>query len=375
MKYFDQTNNIKKLYNIKNKRNFIFELCSTTTDRYLIIEDNVFDLFLDKSLGNLWENIDTFKEIFKNVNIENKEYKIIQEEIKNIPILENKTNLTGLKNILLEFNFLEDTWLGQEMKKTGKGIYDFTKDSYNGLKKFGVAISQGQWGEIIKMLSQGVKFILRKLKDALFSTAGGVVDAILVATGVGKTVQWIPWALVTSLDIYQLMYNDFPDDEKNNPLWLKYLMLGVDLIGLVSTGAMAIAAKNTLSPLKPLLNNPNKLRQFINNSPKIKTIIEQIIKSVSAAITKIKSAYNIFKTKFPKGGEFIGKIINGLNNFFNKFINSFKKLLNNDVTRSVTKSIGTDYGVQKITNVGNDLISKLSPQQIKNLANLVNILG
>ena len=84
-------------------------------------------------------------------------------------------------------------------------VTDFAKTSYEGVKKFGLAVSQGEWSNILTLLSQGVKYLLRKLKDAMYSNIGMIVDGILIATGVGKGVQWIPWALITALDIYQLM--------------------------------------------------------------------------------------------------------------------------------------------------------------------------
>jgi hypothetical protein len=96
------------LYNLKNKRNYIFELCTTVDGRYFILQDDVFDIKEQRSLGNLWDSIDIFKTIFNNISLENnKEYQNIKENILKLPIFEEKQNLHGLRNILLEWNFFK----------------------------------------------------------------------------------------------------------------------------------------------------------------------------------------------------------------------------------------------------------------------------
>ena len=118
-----------------NKRNYIFESCVTINGEFLIFQDDVFSIKEQKSIGNIWSSIDLFKKIFKSVNIKNNDYKIIRESILRLPLLENNVNLYGLRDILLEFDFLQDTWLGQQFSDSKKGITDFATKSYDGLKK------------------------------------------------------------------------------------------------------------------------------------------------------------------------------------------------------------------------------------------------
>jgi hypothetical protein len=356
------------------KRNYVFEMCISVNGRYIVIEDQVFDNVEQKNIGNIWESMDIFKTIFKNTNIENNEYNIIKENIIGLPILENKQDLFGLRDILLEFNFLEDTWVGRELKKSGKGITEFMGNSYEGLKKFNIAISKGDWTNIINLLSKGVKYILRSLKDAMYSNIGGVVDAVLIATGIGKTYQWIPWALITSLDIYQLINNDWVGEDATSPTWSKYLTIGFDILGLIGTGSMAISAKKTMAPLKALSNNPSKMVQFLKNNPTMINILEKMKSGVNAASSRIKSAYTFLKTKFPGGAEFIGKVINSIDNFFKKFVDSLDKLLTPNVTSKTVKGVkagakdlGISYGIETALN-------GLSNIQIANLNNALNLL-
>lgn len=348
-----------------NKRKYVFELFTSVNNRYLIVEDNVFDFETQTELGNIWESIDNFKAIFNNTIVDNTEYRIVRESILSLPILENNNTLYGLRDILLEYDFFNDTWLGREMKKDGKGVTDALKTSWEGSKKFIEAVGSGEWSEILKLLQQGVFYIFRKLKDALYSTTGSIIDAILVATGVGKTVQWIPWALVTALDIYQLVNNNWPPEEKNDPLWSKYLTIGTSVLGLASTGAVAIAAKKGIAPLKVVANNPSKLAAYLLGNPKLKTILQKMVDASSIASSKIKSAYAFIKTKFPAGAKFLAEVIGYMDNFFTKFSDSINKLINpKNVKKGAiagSKETAINYGVEKaMSNFSNIQISNLS---------------
>lgn len=336
----------------QNKRKYVFELFTSVNNRYLIVEDNVFDFETQTELGNIWESIDNFKAIFNNTIVDNTEYRIVRESILNLPILENNNTLYGLRDILLEYNFFDDTWVGREMKKAGKGTADFLQTSYDGAKKLGVAISSGEWSEILGLLQKGVLYALRKLKDALYSTVGGVVDAILVATGIGKVAQVVPWALVTALDIYQLVNNNWPSEEKNDPMWSKYLTIGFDILGLASTGAVAIGARKALMPVKALAGNPSKLASYLLANPKLKIILQKMVEASSIASNKIKTTYGLIKSKFPAGATFMASVIGYMDDFFKKFSDSITKLINpTNIKKGVsggTKSLGTDYGIEKI---------------------------
>ena len=240
----NERNRIRNLYSLnQGKRTYIFEACLSVNQRYFILQDEVFDIQEQKTLGNIWSSIEVFKTIFKNVNIENQEYRGLQESISSLPILEGISDLYSIRNILLEWNFFDDTWLGEKLKVAGHSIKDVTTQSLEGIKKLGVEIGKGEWSEILSLLSKGVLWILRKLKSAMYSTLGMIVDAILVATGIGKTIQWIPWALITALDVYQFLNNDWVGEEANQPTWLKLLFLGFDVLGLVTSGAVAKAAR------------------------------------------------------------------------------------------------------------------------------------
>jgi hypothetical protein len=346
-----EKDNIRDMYVEKTKRNYIFEMCTTVDGKYFIIQDEVFDIQEQKTIGNLWGSMDVFKTIFETIKLEDEGYTQIRENFLSLPIVESQQNLYGLRDILLEFNFLQDTWLGRQFKSAGDSIADFAKTSYEGLKNFGIAVSKGEWGNILTLLAKGVRYLLRKLKDAMYSNIGMIVDAILIATGVGAGAAKVAWGLIVALDVYQLLFNDWPDEEKNDPMWLKFLYLGIDVLGFVSAGAAAKAAKAGIAPLRALAKSPAKIAQFLERSPRIKGFIKSMIEGMKGVPARLQSVMKTLSTKFPKGAGFINSILGGLRNISTKFTESLQKLLGQTAGKGASSGIKTGgvlYGFDKV---------------------------
>jgi hypothetical protein len=334
---------------VPQKRNYIFEACVTVDGRYFVVQDEVFDIQEQKTIGNLWGSLDVFRTIFENIKLEDNEYSQIRENFLSLPILESQQNLYGLRDILLEFSFLQDTWLGRQFKNAGNSVTDFAKTSYEGVKKFGLAVSQGEWSNILTLLSQGVKYLLRKLKDAMYSNLGMIVDAILIATGVGAGVAKIAWGLIVALDVYQLSTGDWPEEEKNDPLWLKFLFLGFDILGFVSAGAAAKAAKAGITPLKSIANSPSKVAQYFKKNPKVRGMIMSMIEGMKSVPSRLQSVMTSIAKKSPTIANFIKGVFSKLSMISTKFTESLQKLLGQTAGKGVsagTKTAGVLYGFE-----------------------------
>lgn len=372
-----EKNNIRSMYGTpQTKRDYIFELCTTVDGRYFILRDEVFDIKEQRTIGNLWGSIDVFKNIFSNVSIEDKtgEFGQIRENILSLPILESKENLYELRDILLEWSFTQDTWLGRKLADTGKAIKDTVTSGWEGLKEFGVAISKGEWSEILTLMAKGVRWILRKLKDAMYSAVGMIVDAILVATGIGKSVQWIPWALITALDVYQIVSNDWPEEEANDPMWMKFLTLGFDILGLTTTAAVAKAAKAGLTPLKSL--QPSQISAWISKNPKVKGFIVSMINGLSKVPSLLSSAVSRIAKQFPKGAQFISSAINQLKSIMNRFTETLNGLIGVTATKGVKAGTGTTglfYGLETGTQKYVQNKTGLNTNQIDNLTTTLSL--
>ena len=340
---------------LPKKRDYIFEACVTVDGRYFVIQDEVFDIQEQRTIGNLWGSLDVFKTIFESIKLEDDGYSQIRENILSIPILESQQNLYGLRDTLLEFEFLQDTWLGRQFKKAGDSAVDFAKTSYEGVKKFGLAISEGDWVGILKLLSQGVRYLLRKLKDALYSNLGMIVDAILIATGVGAGAAKIAWGLVVALDAYQLISDDWPEEEKNDPFWLKCLFFGFDILGFVSAAAAAKAAKAGIMPLKALVNSPTRIAQYFEKNPKVKGMITSMVDGIKQVPALLQSLMKTLATKFPKGASFINSVLGGLKSISTRFTESLQKLLGQTAGKGAAGGVKTGgilYGFEKVIGGG-----------------------
>ena len=86
----------------KQRPSYLFECHLSVDERYFVINDEVFDIIEQKTLGYLWDSIDTFKTIFGNVQIDNAEYKEIQEGVTKLPLMENKSNLREITRLYFE---------------------------------------------------------------------------------------------------------------------------------------------------------------------------------------------------------------------------------------------------------------------------------
>lgn len=397
---FNQIFNYDHYVNNSNvKKTYVFESYLTIDDRYFIIYDEVFDIQEQKKLGNIWDSIDTLKTIFTNVQVDNSEYRVIQEGWKKLPILENSNNLRMLRDFLLEFNFMDDTWIGRQLKSTGQGISDFASTSWEGIKKLGVSISQGEWSEIINLLSKGTIYILRKLKDAAYSSLGMVVDAILVATGIGKGAQMVAWGLITALDVYQISTNNWPESQQNDPMWSKVLEFGFDVLGLVSAGVAAKGARAFFKPYKSL--NVTQMASKVSKNPKLKTIISSIYNASKSGVSKLSTVQKTIATKWPTGSKFINSILGKMEGLIKQLQTYCGKIIGQSNLKSVQKlksvpgagyvatktgkdalksgakagaiSGGILYGVETAVDKYAQYKSGLNPTQIKNLETLSDL--
>jgi len=344
----NERNNILSLYNGNvSKRDYIFELCSSIDGRYFILKDEVFDNKSKNSLGNLWESIDIFKTIFKNVKIENPEYQTIKESILSIPLLESENNLKHIKKFLLEWSFLDKSWLNEEINNDSFTNKIF--QSWENLKRYGIEIPQNNWKEILTQLFKGVKFVIRTLKNALYSDAGMLVDAILVATGIGKGVQMFAWGLVVALDIYQLSSNDYGQEEASDPYWAKILGLGFDILALASTGALAKPFIKIVQYLKKL-----KIEQaitYIRQNQKISNIIQTILSKLDTVPSYLNKIKTTIANKSPKITQFINDAIAKYSQIVEKIKTTLNGLIGEQNTDNIlkgSKKVALNYVSDKI---------------------------
>ena len=295
-------------------------------DKYLIFFDELYDLHENKKLGDIWENFDNFKlfithsfEVSANVPQQIKESVI--NRVNSLVLTESMNDMSKIKPLLRQFLKEEEgfiDWIGSGIKKTGEwaadeverfggDIIDIGKTGWEGIKKAGIAISKGDWEEIVNLLGSGMLFFSRKIRSLMYNPVGIVLDTILVATGVGKAFQWVPWAIIVALDLYEIMSDDY--EEKDMPTWLRWLMIGSDVLGLVFAGGVAGSARAALSVFKGAKSAEEFTKIAIKN-PKTVLIIEKIISAFSQVPKYLGKAVTYLKsTKLAKASPWIQGIL------------------------------------------------------------------
>jgi hypothetical protein len=294
-------------------------------DRYLILFDNMYDLQSRTNLGDIWENFDNFKLfISHSFEVSTNVPKQIKEEVLNtinsLVLTESISDMSKIKPILRQLireeGFVD--WIGSGIKKTGEwaadevkrfggDVADIAKTGLEGIKKAGVAISTGDWKSILDLLGKGMLFFARKLRSLLYNPVGMVLDSILIATGIGKAAQWIPWAIVVALDIYEISTGNF--EEKDMPTWMRFLMVGVDVLGLVFAGGVAGSAKAALSVFRGA-RTAEEFAAIAVKNPKAVSWIQKIIGAFSKVPQLLgKAATYLKSTKLAKGSTFIQGVL------------------------------------------------------------------
>ena len=143
----------------------------------------------------------------------------------------------------------------------------------------GTAIGAGfKW-----LKEKGIPWFMEKLRDALGSTAGAVLQSLLDMTGIGAIGVTILWAALTLFDVWQI--------SSGAGGWAK---LFFSVIGLLSAGALA---KTVGTFLKPLFGTGGTIGSFfsgIANKPwfikYIKPVVGWIGGKLSGAASLLKQA-------------------------------------------------------------------------------------
>lgn len=345
-------------------------------NKYLILLDDLYDLESKINLGNIWENFNNFKTFLLNIyetsqNVPKKLKESVKELLGKIVINEsqNKIERKLIINSLIneDDNWFKDlgNWVGDKSKEAYLGSKEFVNKSYTGAKKLIGNISLGEWTKVLDLIKKGTIYIARSLRSAMYHPVGLALDAILVATGIGKSVQWIPWAIIVALDVYELSTGNYEDTD--SPMWMRYLFLGVDILGMLTAGGFAKATKTLISTTLKGAKTTKEVTSVISKTPALKSFFIKLSEILGSAGTKMGEAISFLKTKFPKGAAFIEGIMGAFTRFVEKLKNMINKFLNKPVagapaltagqkvstgTRAAAKSAGVYYGVEKAIEKG-----------------------
>jgi hypothetical protein len=320
-----EKSHILNLYGEINEE-FVITNWLSPDENYVVFLDELYDVKNKVKLGNIWEDYNVLKTFlhhtFSTSNLSKQLKENAENVLNNKLLLEGKQNLNELKSavkILVNEGLLSSfkDWVVKTGKSTVDGFINFAKDTYKGAKSLITAISKGEWKEVFKLLGKGVLYLFRKVRSAMYHPVGLILDAILVATGIGKAVQWIPWAIIVALDVYEMVSGDY---EEQMPMWQRLLFLGVDIIGLVTAGAAAKAVKSTITGAKGIGD--------IAKTSVGKKALTSMVSAGEKAPGLLKQASAYLSKTFPRGAKFINGILGKIGGFIDS------------LTKSITGSLG-----------------------------------
>ncbi len=383
---------ISSLYNNDdfNMNSIVIKEWVTPNNKYLILLDDLYDLETKVNLGNIWENFNNFKVFLLNIyetsqNLPEKLKESARETLGKLIITESDNTIQRkiIINSLIneEDNWFKDlsNWIGDKGKEAYLGTTEFVNKSYIGAKKLIGNISLGEWSKVLDLIKKGTIYVARSLRSAMYHPVGLALDAILVATGIGKSVQWIPWAIIVALDVYELSTGDYED--KESPMWMRYLFLGVDILGMLTAGGVAKATKTLITTSLKGVKTTKGVASAISKTPGLKSFMLKLSEILGSAGTKMTEAIAFLKSKFPKGASFIEGIMGAFTKFVEKLKNMINKFLNKPAvgapklttaekisagTRAGAKSTGIYYGTEKAIEKGVEMWSGRNLKAEKN---------
>lgn len=326
-------------------------------EKYVIFLDELYDLENKTKLGDIWKtpsNLILFLEHTFRVSNMRQDIKESASKILNKNLLtEGVEDLTYLKPLMKEFlineDFWNDTWLGKGLGYAGKfvkdtavdtvsGIYNFGKDLVVGGAKLGKEALTGNWGEVWNLLKQGTKWLARKIRQAVYSPVGIIIDTILVATGIGKVPQAVVWAIVVSLDIYEFVTGDY--EHKEEPMWLRIVFFLIDILGLVSAGAAAGGARAIIKGIGGSLLG---LEKSVAKSP----VVRKTLESMVGGLKKLPAKLAEWGTMLGKGqfGKLFKMALGNVGKFINWIIENLKSTWKSPALKSVLVNTGLVVGI------------------------------
>jgi len=327
-----------------NENQYVITDWLSPDDKFFIFLDELYDLTTKTSLGNIWENFDNLKFFLKHsfevaTNVPQDIKESVLNSINKLVITESMSDTTSIKTMLRQFVLEQEnfgSWVASGLKKSGDWLVDKTKeagqtvvDTAKGVGK-GVnqtysAISKGDWSEVFNILGKGLIFLARKLRSLLYNPVGMVLDAILVATGIGKSVQWIPWAIVVALDLHEMISGDYED--KDSPTWLRLLMFGTDVLGLLFAGGVAGGAKAAFQVFRGAKTEAQFAEIALKN-PNTMSFIKKIVGGFSKVPEYLGKAISYLKTtKLSKAAPWIENILGRAESFLTKSTESLSNIV------------------------------------------------
>jgi|LakMenE01Jun11ns_1017448.scaffolds.fasta_scaffold9952827_3 hypothetical protein len=333
-------------------------------ERYVIFLDEIIDIKNKTSIGNIWESSNNFNFFLNHCFKTSKEIpQTLRESLikrtNTTLLMESSTNLYGLRDaikvVMMEqvgstlwnagSNFVN--WLGQKGSEAIQNVQDFASKSWETIKNIGVNISKSDWFKALDLLRNGILYAWRRVRDALYHPIGMAIDAILLAlapetVGITKLIAILPWSLVVSLDIYEIVTGQQEKGREVAP-WQQWIFLALDCLGLVATGSVAKGAKTAVQGMKSVSE--------VGTNPVVKTALQTVEKKLDQVPGMIDEAVGVYKgnNKFYQFLNFVKSKAKSIIDILKKLITAilYPKSTAGKAAIAALTGLATSYGLDK----------------------------
>ncbi len=360
--------------------NIVFSDWLSPDEKYVIFLDELYDLENKQKLGDVWKNPDNLilflEHTFRVSNMKQSIKEQASQVFGRILLSENKQDLSYLKPVMKEFllseDFWNDTWLGKGLGYAGKfikdtavstytGVRDFTKDLVKGGINLGKAVLTGDWKEVWDLLKQGTKWMARKIRQAVYSPVGIIIDTILVVTGIGKVPQAVVWAIVVSLDIYEFVTGDY--ENKEEPMWLRIIFFLIDILGLVTAGAAAGGARAVFKGIGSMFS----LEKAAVKSAAVRETLTSLLKGLKKLPSKLAEVGSML------GKGYFGKLFKLALQNVGKFTNFVLETIKSTFKSPALKPVLVNAGIITTIGAGGEALKDYRAKDAKKQEELAKI--
>jgi hypothetical protein len=361
---------IISLYQNNEINDFVISDWVSPDDKYVIFLDNLIDVQNKKLIGNIWENFDNFK-LFLRHSFEssNKVSNIIKEsiinDINNLVITESTQDYRFLKpyvkELIREYEFdimggIRDftNWGKEQISSAVDGVTNFAKTVGSGAVNFVKSISQGDFAKAFDIIRKGLLYLMRSVRGFMYHPVGMVIDAIFVTlapatVGITEVLKWLPWLVIVILDILEI--TNIVTPEEDLPTWMRFIFLGIDVLGLVTTGAVSKGAKSLFKGLGLAGKSVEEGAQIIAKNPEAKSLLQKMLNGIKNLPSWFARASPYLKNT--KLGSFFSQAFGRLGEVIKTAVSQLQKLLGVKGTKALgaaATTTGILYGGEKLIN-------------------------
>jgi hypothetical protein len=173
------------------------------------------------------------------------------------------------------------------------------------------------------------------------------IDAILLAlapetVGITKLIAILPWSLVVSLDIYEIVTGQQEKGREVAP-WQQWVFLALDCLGLVASGNVSKGAKTAVQGMKSVSE--------VGTNPVVKTALQTVEKKLDQVPGMIDEAVGVYKgnNKFYQFLNFVKSKAKSIIDILKKLITAilYPKSTAGKAAIAALTGLATSYGLDK----------------------------